>query len=240
MMRVMTMRILFADDDRDLCRAVKALLEHSGYAVDTVQNGLDAAEYAEGGDYDGLILDWMMPGLSGIEALKRIRSRGVATPCLMLTARDAVEDRVAGLDAGADDYLPKPFATSELLARVRAMLRRRADYAPDVVRFGDLELDRAELSLRRGDRSVRLTNKAFQLMEMLMEHPRFVHKLDQIMERVWGWDSEAESSVVWVNISLLRRKLAELGSNVEIQVTRGVGYSLTADEGRAGSGEAKP
>ena len=220
------MRILFADDDRDLCKAVKALLEYSGYAVDTVQNGADAVDYAESGVYDGLILDWMMPQLSGIDALKRIRSQGVATPCLMLTARDAVEDRVAGLDAGADDYLPKPFATSELLARVRAMLRRRADYKPDVARFGDIELDRAEMELRRGDQSVRLTRKAFQLMELLVEQPRTVHRIDQIMERVWGWDSEAETSVVWVNISLLRKKLAELGANVEIRATRGVGYSL--------------
>ena len=142
------MRILFAEDDRDLARAVKALLEHSGYSVDVVCNGRDALEYAEGGNYDGLILDWMMPEMSGVQVLEALREKRVASPCLMLTARDAVEDRVRGLDAGADDYLAKPFATSELLARVRALLRRKADYAPDVLRFADIELDRGGMALR--------------------------------------------------------------------------------------------
>ena len=222
------MRILFAEDDRDLCRAVKALLEHSGYSVDVVHNGKDALDYAEGGAYDGLILDWMMPELSGVQVLEKLRGRRVATPCLMLTARDAVEDRVAGLDAGADDYLAKPFATTELLARVRALLRRKADYAPDVLRFSDIELDRASMTLRCNGREVRLNNKAFQLMELLAERPSAVHSVDQIMERVWGWDSEAEINVVWVNISFLRKKLNELGAHVEIKATRGVGYSLEA------------
>ena len=220
------MRILFAEDDRDLSRAVKALLEHSGYSVDAVCNGQDALDYAESGNYDGLILDWMMPGLSGVQVLEKLRAKQIATPTLMLTARDAVEDRVRGLDAGADDYLPKPFATSELLARVRALLRRKAEYAPDVLRFADIELDRAGMSLRRGENEIRLNNKAFQLMEMLAEHPSAVHTIDQIMERVWGWDSDAEVNVVWVNISFLRKKLKELGAHVEIKATRGVGYSL--------------
>lgn len=220
------MKLLFAEDDRDLSRAVSALLEHSGYSVDAVFDGRDALDYAAAGEYDGLILDWMMPGLDGLAVLAQLRRRGVATPCLMLTARDAVEDRVAGLDAGADDYLSKPFATSELLARVRAMLRRKAGYAPDVVRFSDVELDRAGMTLRRGGASVKLSNKAFQLMEMLMEHPRVVHGVNQIMERIWGWDAEAEINVVWVNISMLRKRLAELGAHVEIRATRGVGYSL--------------
>ena len=220
------MRILFAEDDRDLARAVKAILEHSGYSVDVVYNGRDALEYAENGGYDGVILDWMMPELSGVQVLEQLRARQIATPCLMLTARDAVEDRVRGLDAGADDYLAKPFATSELLARTRALLRRKADYVPDVLRFADAELDRAGMALRCGGREVRLNNKAFQLMELLVEHPGVIHSVDQIMERVWGWDSEAEINVVWVNISLLRKKLNELGAHVEIKATRGVGYSL--------------
>ena len=220
------MRILFAEDDRDLSRAVSILLEHSGYSVDVVDNGLDALDYADSGAYDGLILDWMMPGLSGVQVLEKLRRKGSAVPCLMLTARDAVEDRVAGLDAGADDYLAKPFATSELLARVRAMLRRKADYAPDVLRFADIELDRAGMTLRCNAREERLSNKAFQLMELLVERPRVVHSIDQIMEKVWGWDSEAEVNVVWVNISLLRKKLNQMGAHVEIRATRGVGYSL--------------
>ena len=224
------MRLLFAEDDLDLGRAVKALLEHSGYSVDVVTNGRDALDYARGGNYDGLILDWMMPGLDGIQVLEKLRSAGITAPCLMLTARDAVEDRVTGLDAGADDYLPKPFATSELLARLRAMLRRKADYAPDVARFGDVELDRTSMELRCGGRSAKLGNKAFQLMELLVEHPRAVHGVDQIMERIWGWDSEAEINVVWVNISLLRKQLKELGAHVEIKATRGAGYSLEQTE----------
>ena len=222
------MRILFAEDDRDLARAVKALLEHSGYSVDVVDTGTDALDYAESGSYDGLILDWMMPGLSGVEVLERLRSAGVACPALMLTARDAVEDRVTGLDAGADDYLAKPFATSELLARVRALLRRKADYAPDVLRFADIELDRGGMLLRCGGQEERLSNKAFQLMEMLVERPSVVHSIDQIMEKVWGWDSESEVNVVWVNISQLRKKLKQMGSRVDIKATRGVGYSLEA------------
>lgn len=220
------MRILFAEDDRDLARAVKALLEHSGYSVDVVCNGRDALEYAEGGNYDGLILDWMMPEMSGVQVLEALREKRVASPCLMLTARDAVEDRVRGLDAGADDYLAKPFATTELLARVRALLRRRADYVPDVLRFADIELDRGGMALRCNGQEVKLNNKAFQLMEMLSERPNVVHTIDQIMERVWGWDSEAEINVVWVNISFLRKKLKALGAHVEIKATRGVGYSL--------------
>ena len=222
------MRILFAEDDRDLARAVKALLEHSGYSVDVVHNGRDALEYAEGGAYDGLILDWMMPELNGVQVLEALRTKGVASPCLMLTARDAVEDRVTGLDAGADDYLAKPFATSELLARVRAMLRRKTDYAPDVLRFADIELDRAGMVLRCGSQEERLNNKAFQLMELLVERPKVVHSIDQIMEKVWGWDSESEVNVVWVNISQLRKKLKQMGSRVDIKATRGVGYSLEA------------
>ena len=220
------MKLLFAEDDRDLCRAVEALLKHAGYTVDVVHDGRDALDYAADGGYDGLTLDWMMPGLDGVGVLRALRGRGVATPCMMLTARDAVEDRVAGLDAGADDYLPKPFAASELLARVRAMLRRRADYAPDVLRFEDLELDRAVMELRCGGRTASLTNKAFQLMELLMQRPGSVHGVDAIMERVWGWDSESDASVIWVHISQLRKRLAELGSQVEIRATRGVGYSL--------------
>lgn len=220
------MKLLFAEDDRDLCRAVEALLKHAGYSVDVVNNGRDAMDYAADGGYDGVILDWMMPGMDGIRVLEALRAQGVSTPCLMLTARDAVEDRVTGLDAGADDYLPKPFAASELLARVRAMLRRRAEFAPDVARYGDIALDRGNMELRCGGKSVKLTNKAYQLMELLMERPGGVHSVDAIMERIWGWDSESESSVVWVHISQLRKRLAELGSRVEIKATRGVGYSL--------------
>ena len=196
------MRLLFAEDDRDIAKAVQTLLQRSGYSVDTVFNGQDAVDYIEAEEYDGVILDWMMPKLSGIEVLAHMRSRGYSTPVLMLTARDAVDDRVEGLDTGADDYLSKPFATSELLARIRAMLRRKEDYKHDVIRFSDIELDKSAMSIKCGGQSVRLNNKAFQLMEMLVEHPGAVLSINQIMERIWGWDSDSEINVVWVNISI--------------------------------------
>ena len=220
------MRILFAEDDRDIAKAVQTLLERSGYSVDVVFNGRDALDYVETGEYDGVILDWMMPKLSGIDVLSQMRSQGLLTPALMLTARDAVEDRVAGLDTGADDYLPKPFAASELLARVRAMLRRKEEFKPDVIKFADIELDKSAMSISCGGSSVRLNNKAFQLMKMLVEHKGAVLSISQIMERIWGWDSDSEVNVVWVNISFLRKKLSELGAHAKIKAVRGVGYTL--------------
>ena len=220
------MRLLFAEDDRDISKAVKTLLERSGYSVDVVFNGQDAIDYIESGEYDGVILDWMMPKRSGIEVLTQMRAKGFSEPVLMLTARDAVDDRVEGLDSGADDYLPKPFAASELLARIRAMLRRKEDYKHDVIKFSDIELDKSAMSVTCNKKSVRLNNKAFQLMEMLVEHPGAVLSIDQIMERIWGWDSDSEVNVVWVNISFLRKKLTELGAHAKIKAVRGVGYSL--------------
>lgn len=224
------MKLLFAEDDRDLCLAVRTMLERAGYSVDVVYNGADAVDYALGGDYDGLILDWMMPKKDGVEVLRTLRARGMETPCLLLTARDGVDDRVEGLDAGADDYLPKPFHAKELLARVRAMLRRRSAFHPDLLRFSNFELDRSTMELRCGEKSARLTNKAFQLMEMLMENPRAVLSVQQIMEHVWGWESESEVNVVWVNVSTLRKKLEEIGATAEIRAARGMGYSLEAKE----------
>jgi len=224
------MKLLFAEDDADLRRAVQTLLERSGYTVETADNGEDAVDLAVEGDFDGLILDWMMPGKDGVEALREIRSRHVSVPCLMLTARDAVEDRVTGLDAGADDYLSKPFSTAELQARIRAMLRRRESFVPDLLSFGDLELDRSSREIRCQGRSLRLTNKAYQVMEMLMEHPHQVLSIQQIMDHVWGWDSDAEINVVWVNISQLRKRLGDLSSSVEIRAARGIGYSLETRE----------
>lgn len=220
------MRILFAEDERDLRAAVTALLERSGYQVDAVADGADALDWAEAESYGLIILDWMMPRMDGITALRKIREKGISSPCLLLTARDAVEDRVTGLDAGADDYLPKPFNAQELLARIRALLRRREVYVPDVVTFGDLSLDKGMNELRCGSRSVRLTGKSYQLMELFIENPRILFSVQQLMDRVWGWDSEADSSVVWVNISTLRKRLAELETETEIRVHRGTGYSL--------------
>ena len=220
------MRLLFAEDDRDISKAVQTLLERSGYSVDAVYNGQDALDYIEQADYDGVILDWMMPKKTGIEVLAWMRGKGISTPVLMLTARDAIEDRVEGLDTGADDYLPKPFAASELLARIRAMLRRKVDYQHDVIKYADIELDKSAMTITCGKKSVSLNNKAFQLIEMLVEHPGAVLSINQIMERIWGWDSDAEVNVVWVNISTLRKKLTEIGAHLKIKAIRGVGYSL--------------
>ena len=224
------MKILFAEDDRDLSIAVKTLLERTGYLVDTVHDGAEALAYAEAESYDGMILDWMMPEKDGVETLREMRSKGITTPCLLLTARDAIEDRVTGLDAGADDYLPKPFNGKELLARVRAMVRRRETYVPDVITWEDLQLDKGSCELRCGTQSVRLTGKLYQMTELFMENPKHLFSAQQLMDRVWGWDSEAEINVVWVNISQLRKKLSELGSDTEIRVYRGTGYALEKQE----------
>ncbi len=224
------MKILFAEDDRDLSIAVKTLLERTGYLVDTVHDGAEALAYAEAESYDGMILDWMMPEKDGVETLREMRSKGITTPCLLLTARDAIEDRVTGLDAGADDYLPKPFNGKELLARVRAMVRRRETYVPDVITWEDLQLDKGSCELRCGTQSVRLTGKMYQMTELFMENPKHLFSAQQLMDRVWGWDSEAEINVVWVNISQLRKKLSELGSDTEIRVYRGTGYALEKQE----------
>ena len=220
------MRILFAEDDRDLNRAVKTLLERSGYQVDSVLNGAEAADYAAVETYQCIILDWMMPEMDGVEALRKIRKQGITVPCLMLTARDAVEDRVTGLDAGADDYLSKPFNANELLARVRALLRRRETYVPEQISFEDLTLDKGRYELRCGDKTTQLAGKSYQLMELLIENPRIIFSVQQMMDRIWGWESDAEINVVWVNISQLRKKLNELGTRAEIRMHRGSGYSL--------------
>ena len=220
------MKILYAEDDRDLSSAVRTLLERSGYLVDAVYDGAEAVDYALAETYDGMILDWMMPEKDGVEVLREMRQKGVKTPCLLLTARDDVEDRVTGLDAGADDYLPKPFNGKELLARIRAMLRRRDSFVPDVISWEDLQLDKGSCELACGGQKIRLTGKMYQLMELFMENPKHLFSAQQLMDKVWGWESEAEINVVWVNISQLRKKLGELNSETEIRVYRGTGYAL--------------
>ena len=224
------MRLLIADDDRDIAKVLTALFEHNHYSVDAVYNGNDAYDYAAGGDYDGLVLDIMMPGMDGIEVLRRLRSDGVTTPVLLLTAKNEVEDRVNGLDAGADDYLPKPFAASELLARVRAMLRRKAQYRRDVLEFEGMTLDVATFELGFGSESMRLVSREFQMLELLMQSPGNVISTEQFMDRIWGWDSDVDVSIVWVYISNLRKKFDKLGAPVNIKAVRGVGYCLEKQE----------
>ena len=220
------MRLLVADDERDITKAVRAVLEHSKYTVDVVDNGADALEYARDGSYDGIILDIMMPGRDGPSVLQELRELGVESPVLLLTARGELDDRVAGFEAGADDYLPKPFAMIELLARVRAMLRRRTGYTADTLRLGALALDCSACELSSGGRSTRLNNKEFQIMECFLRNPRQVFSTEDLMAKFWSWDSEAEINVVWTNIANLRRKLSQLGAGVEIKSIRGVGYQL--------------
>ena len=195
------MRILIAEDEIPIAKALKALLERNKYTVDMVHNGNDALDYITEVSYDALVLDIMMPGLDGLEVLRRARAQGVAAPALFLTARSEVEDRVTGLDAGADDYLPKPFATAEFLARVRALTRRRGEYAHALLTLGDLTLDTAEYTLRVGDAQERLSNKEYQLMELLMRNPRQVFSTERLMETVWG-------------------------AHVELRTIRGLGYTL--------------
>ena len=220
------MRLLIAEDDLDLAEALAVFLEKHQYTVDAVHDGSAALDYAGTGDYDAVILDIMMPKLDGLQVLTRLRDSGVSTPVMLLTAKGEKDDRVAGFNSGADDYLPKPFAPDELLARVRAMLRRAGDYKPAVLRFGDLELDCGSGAIRRGGRSERLSGREFQVMELFMRSPRVILPAERIMERVWGWDAEAEINVVWVHISNLRKKLAGVGASVTIRASRGLGYSL--------------
>lgn len=220
------MRLLIADDDQDILKVLTALFERSHYSTDVVSNGNDAYDYASGGDYDGVILDVMMPGMDGLEVLRKLRAAGVKTPVLLLTAKGEVEDRVSGLDAGADDYLPKPFAASELLARVRAMLRRRDQYRGDILSFEGLTLDLATFELGFGGRRIRLVSREFQMLELLMQSPGALVSTEQFMERIWGWDCEVEPSIVWVYLSNLRKKIENLGAPVGIRAVRGVGYCL--------------
>lgn len=220
------MRILIAEDEVSIAKALKVMLERNKYVVDAVYNGTDAVDYACTNVYDALILDIMMPGMDGIAALTAIRRSGVTTPALFLTAKAEVEDRVAGLDAGADDYLPKPFAASEFLARVRALIRRSGSYAPALLRLGNTTLDCGQYTLSTPAGSLRLNNKEYQLMELFLRHPRQVFSSEHLMQKLWSMDSAAEMDVIWTYIGFLRKKLKLLEADVEIRTIRGAGYAL--------------
>jgi DNA-binding response OmpR family regulator len=220
------MRVLVADDEREITKAIKAVLERQNYTVDVVDNGNDALVYAMSGAYDCIVLDIMMPGRDGLSVLGELRGAGVHTPVLLLTARGELEDRVAGLEAGADDYLPKPYAMTELLARVKALLRRSGGYAAETVSVGSVTLNCSGYELTSPAASVKLNNKEFQIMELFMKNARRVFSTEEIMNKCWNWDSEAEINVVWTNIGNLRRKLAQIVADVEISSIRGVGYQL--------------
>ncbi len=219
------MKLLLAEDERELSNIIVRVLKHNNYTVDAVYDGQEALEYLTFGDYDGVILDIMMPKTDGITVLKTIRERGNTVPVLLLTAKAEIDDRVTGLDAGADDYLTKPFAMKELLARIRAMTRRK-NAAISNYNIGNVTLNPAQyvLSAPRGE--VRLSGKEFQMMEMLISNSNMLISTEKFMENVWGYDSEAEINGVWVYISSLRKKLAEIGANIGIKAVRGLGYKL--------------
>lgn len=221
------MRILLAEDERSLSRAVIALLEKNNYSADAVYDGQEALEYLEAGNYDALILDLMMPKMDGLTVLRTLREQGNPIPVLILTAKSEVDDKVLGLDTGANDYLTKPFSTQELMACIRAMTRSQTGgQVTSRLTFGNITLDQATFELSSPAGSFRLANKEFQMMEMLMRNPRQIIPTERFLERIWGYDSEVELSVVWVYISYLRKKLSALRSNIQIKVTRNAGYSL--------------
>ena len=221
------MRLLVAEDETGLADALEAILTHAHYSVDVVNNGRDALEYARAGEYDGMILDIMMPGVSGLEVLRTLRAEGSGVPALFLTAKSGVDDRILGLDTGADDYIAKPFDMGELLARIRAMTRRREEFRPSDLTCGNLTLRRSDYTLGTpGAIPVRLSGREFQMMEMLMLSPGQIISPDTFLDRIWA-DGEAESGVVWVYVSNLRKKLRALGADVEIRSSRGLGYSIS-------------
>lgn len=222
---VITLRILLAEDETSLSRALVKILEKNNYTAEAVDNGLDALDYLESGGYDAAILDVMMPRMDGISVLKALRQRGNTVPVIMLTAKAEIEDKVLGLDSGANDYLTKPFDTRELLARLRVITRKKEAQTAKLS-FGNIMLDRSTFELSSPFGSFRLANKEYQMMEMLLCNPHQLISTERFMEKIWGFDSDSEINVVWVYISYLRKKLSALHANVQIKVTRNAGYSL--------------
>lgn len=220
------MRLLIAEDELDLAEALTVFFEKNHFSVDAVNDGFSAYEYGVSGEYDAIILDIMMPKMNGIEVLQKLRNEGIKTPIMMLTAKGQKDDRITGFNAGADDYLPKPFEPDELICRVRAMLRRSEEYKPTVLSYGDISLNTSNGILECKDKSIRLSGKEFQLMEMFMRSPKLIFSAERIMEKIWGWDTDSEINVVWVHISNLRKKLKAIDAEVSIYANRGLGYVL--------------
>lgn len=220
------MRLLLAEDEKELSNALTAILKHENYSVDAVYNGEDAYAYLQSHDYDGAILDIMMPKMDGITVLQKIREQGNPVPVLILTAKSDIDDRVLGLDSGADDYLSKPFAAKELLARIRAVTRRRTEAVSSILQFGNITLNCASFELSSPAGSLHLPNKEFQMLQLLIANPGQLISTERFMEKIWGYDSDSDISVVWVYISYLRKKLTMLSADIQIKATRNQGYSL--------------
>lgn len=221
------MRILIAEDERSLAKVLVKILEKNNHSADAVYNGEDALLYLDGGNYDVAIFDVMMPKMDGITALKKLRASGSRIPVLILTAKSEVDDMVQGLDSGANYYLTKPFDTKSLLAAIRAITRSQTEIETKLS-VGNITLDRATFELSSPTGSFRLANKEFQMMEIFMGNPHNIFSAERLMEKIWGFDAEAEINVVWVYVSYLRKKLTALNANISIKVSRNVGYSLEA------------
>ncbi len=225
------MRILIVEDEQHLAEALSQILKKNNYSVDVVHDGEDGLDYALSDIYDLLLLDIMLPGRDGISILKTIRSKGMSVPIILLTAKGETPDKIAGLDYGADDYVAKPFSSDELMARIRAALRRKGEVMPeDALKYGDLELNASNPKLTVGGKEIKLNPKECELLELLILRKQSVTSKEQIIEKLWGFDSEAEHNNVEVYISFLRKKLNFLGSRTRITTIRGIGYVLEEDK----------
>ena len=220
------MKLLYAEDEPALSEAVVDYLTYHKYIVDAVYDGAEAYDYAMSGEYDGIILDIMMPKRDGLEVLSALRRNGCRTPVLLLTAKTQVADRIRGLDTGADDYLPKPFDMGELIARIRAMLRRREDFHPDLIRFGDLTLNMQSGEICVGEMSFQLPKQEYRLMEQLMLNNTMFMSTEDLLVKAWGYNTETDINSVWLYVSYLRKRLSAMNSKVEIVSKRNIGYKL--------------
>ena len=220
------MKLLLAEDEKELSKALKAILESNRYSVDAVYDGEDAIYYMENSEYDAVILDIMMPKVDGITALKTVREKGIDVTIIMLTAKSEVDDKVLGLDSGANDYLTKPFSAKELLARLRVLTREKSVSNTSIITVGNVSLDTTTFEMYSSSGKFRLTNKEYQMMEIFMRNPKHIVSTEQLIEKVWGYDSDMENNVVWVYISYLRKKLISLNANIIIKANRNLGYSL--------------
>lgn len=220
------MRILLAEYDPKLLKSLIHIFRNNRYITDGVSNGADAFNYAATGEYDGIVMDIMMPEKDGLMVLRELREQNITTPVLLLTARTEIPQRIEGLDAGADDYLPKPFAAAELMARVRAMLRRKSNYTPDILSVGSTVLDRGTLEVSCREKTASLSAREFQILEIMMQNPRVIIPAEQLMTHIWGWDSNVDMSVIWVHISNLRKKIGTINAPITIKFIRNAGYML--------------
>lgn len=221
------MRILIVEDEKDLAMVLAELLSLEGYDTDTVHNGEDGLDYAQSGIYDVILLDVMLPKLDGLAVLRELRQSGIGTAVLMLTAKSELEDKICGLDNGADDYLTKPFQSKELLARIRALGRRKEKaYQEEDLRFADITLNRERHELQKGAQKIRLTKKEYGILELLMLHPHLLISKEQLITKIWGYDADIAYNSIEVYISFLRKKLAALDAAILITTSRGLGYTL--------------